>query len=123
MYLFRIAIYAAAGLLWLAVAGARAAEYSFTYQRIIELEQPVALQLSLVRGNVSISGSEDSRLIVDAVKRIRATSEDEAEEVADHVEIKVDASQGKVAVSTNYLRMLSRSPSFWQKVLGAGSDS
>jgi len=119
----RVVIFAVGGLLWLAVTGVWAAEYTYSYQKIIDIEQPVVLHLSLVRGSVYISGSEDDRLIIEAVKRIRATDENEAEEVADHIEIKVEVSLEKIDINTNYLRMLSRSPSFWQKVLGAGSDS
>ena len=119
----RVVIFVVGGLLWLAVTGAWAAEYTFSYQKIIDIEQPVVLHLNMVRGSVYISGSEDDRLIIEAVKRIRATDENEAEEVADHIEIKVEVSPEKIDINTNYLRMLSRSPSFWQKVLGAGSDS
>jgi len=119
----RVVIFAVGGLFWLAVTGARAAEYTYNYQKIIDIEQPVVLHLSLERGSVYISGSEDDRLIIEAVKSIRATDEDEAEEVADHIEIKVEVLPEKIDINTNYLQMLSRSPSFWQKVLGAGSDS
>ena len=119
----RVVMFIVGGLFWLAITGAWAAEYTFNYQKIIDIEQPVVLHLSLVRGSVYISGSEDDRLIIEAVKSIRATDEDEAEEVADHIEIKVEVLPEKIDINTNYLRMLSRSPSFWQKVLGAGSDS
>jgi DUF4097 and DUF4098 domain-containing protein YvlB len=102
---------------------AEADEFAFQYQKIIETEAPVSLHLNLVRGKVHISGGEDSRVIIEAIKRVRAANEEEAEEVADHIEIKVAVSSNDVTVETNYLKMLSRSPSFWQKVLGSGSDS
>ncbi len=75
----RVVIFAIGGLLWLAVNGAWAAEYTFSYQKIIDLEQQVVPHLSLVRGSVYISGSEDDRLIIEAVKSIRATDENEVE--------------------------------------------
>jgi hypothetical protein len=102
---------------------AEADEFAFQYQKIIETEAPVSLHLNLVRGKVSISGSEDGRVIIEAVKRVRAANDEEAEEVADHIEIRVESSANEVTINTNYLKMLSRSPSFWQKVLGSGSDS
>jgi DUF4097 and DUF4098 domain-containing protein YvlB len=105
------------------VEGAIAAEFTYEYQRIVEVEEPLQVNLNLVRGKVSISGSDDGRVVIEAVKKVRASNEFEAEEVADHIEIKVDASAGKLDITTNYLKILSRSPSFWQKVLGAGSDS
>jgi len=116
-------IIAAGALLWLVGSSALAEEYTFSYQKIIDTEQPVVLHLGLVRGSVYISGHDDDRLIIEAVKRVRATDEDEAEEVADHIEIKVVVLTEKVNITTNYLRMFSRKPSFWQKVIGAGSDS
>jgi len=109
--------------LWLGTAGVRADEFTFEYQKIMDVQEPISLQLNLVRGKVHITSSENSRVIIEAVKRVRAANEEEAEEVADHIEIKVETSAGDVTINTNYLRMLSRSPTFWQKVLGAGSDS
>ncbi len=123
MYWLRAVIFTAGGLLWLAVSSTYAEEYTFSYQKTIDVEQPLVLDLGMVRGSVYISGSEDDRLVIDAVKRVRATDRDEAEEVADHIEIKVAVSPKEVTINTNYLKMLKRSPSFWQKVLGGGSDS
>jgi hypothetical protein len=120
---FPMIMFTIAGLIWLNVTSAWAKEYTFSYQKIIDIEQPVVLQLNLVRGSVYLSGGDEDRLIIEAVKRIRATDENEAEEVADHIEIKVEVLPEEIDINTNYLRMLSRSPSFWQKVLGAGSDS
>jgi DUF4097 and DUF4098 domain-containing protein YvlB len=116
-------IFACGNLLLLGAKEADADEFAYQYQKIIEAESPVSLHLNLVRGKVSISGGEDGRVIIEAVKRVRAANEEEAEEVADHIEIKVAVSSDDVTVETNYLKMLSRSPSFWQKVLGSGSDS
>ena len=92
----RVVIFAVGGLLWLAVTGAWAAEYTFSYQKIIDIEQPVVLHLSLVRGSVYISGSEDDRLVIEAVKRVRATDEDEAEEVADQALVLAERARGGV---------------------------
>jgi DUF4097 and DUF4098 domain-containing protein YvlB len=111
------------GSLLLGTGSVRAGEFTFEYQKIIDVREPVTLRLNLVRGKVNITSSEDDRVIIEAVKRVRAASQEEAEEVADHIEIKVEASAGDLTINTNYLRMLSRSPTFWQKVLGAGSDS
>jgi DUF4097 and DUF4098 domain-containing protein YvlB len=111
------------GSLLLGTGSVRAGEFTFEYQNIIDVREPVTLRLNLVRGKVNITSSEDDRVIIEAVKRVRAASQEEAEEVADHIEIKVEASAGDLTINTNYLRMLSRSPTFWQKVLGAGSDS
>jgi len=97
-------------------------EFTFDYQKIVEVDQPVTLDLRLGRGKVTVEGTSDNRLIINAVKRVRASNYDEAEEVADHIEIKVRQDGAVVDVNTNYLRMMSRGKSFWQKILGSGSD-
>lgn len=98
-------------------------EYSFEYQRIIEIDKPVTLTMDVMRSNVTVVGGEDTRLIIEATKRIRGTSYAEAEDVAAHVEIKVDKSSKDVKVSTNYLRILDRKDSFWRRLLGASDES
>lgn len=102
----------------MAIAG----EFSFDYQKIIELNQPVEFDLSLFTGNITINGTADDRIIIDAVKTIRASNRDEAEEVADHIEIKVVTTDGKVEVNTNYLTMRNRNKSFWDKFLGTTDE-
>ncbi len=114
----------AAVAVWLSsVGGVEAAEFTFDYQKIVEISDPITLELNVSRGSVSVTGGEDEKLIIEATKRVRATTRDEAEEVADHIEIKVAKVGDKVFVKTNYLKILSRNPSFWQKFLGAGGDS
>jgi len=97
-------------------------EFTFDYQKIVEVDQPATLDLRLGRGSVTVTGTSDDRVTIEAVKRIRASNSAEAEEVADHIEIKVRQEGAAVEVQTNYLRMMSRGKSFWQKILGAGSD-
>lgn len=104
--------------------GLSAKEYTFQFQRILETGDKTKFRLTLVNGDVTITGTDDSRLIIDAVKKVHAVSMDEAAVVADHIEIRVNQSGDNVDVATNYLRIINRSPSFWEKVLGiGGSDS
>ncbi len=107
----------------LAVPGS-AKEYRFDFQRIIEVGDRLELELNYVNGKVDIIGSDTNRLIIEAVKKVKATDMDEAAQVADHIELKIKQTGDRVTVNTNYLRMTDRSPSFWKKILGAGgSDS
>lgn len=99
-----------------------AGEFSFDYQKIVELDQPVELDLSLFTGNITINGTPDDRIIIEAVKTVRASNREEAEEVADHIEIKVVTADDKVEVSTNYLKMINRNKSFWDKFLGTTDE-
>lgn len=113
-----------AGCLFLAVNPLQAKEYRFDYQRIVETGPRAELELNYISGNLEIISSIDERVVIEAVKRVDAVSMDEAQLVADHIEIKVEQDDNHVAVTTNYLRMRNRSASFWEKVLGTGgSDS
>lgn len=111
-------------LLLTLATGLSAKEYSFQYQRIVPTGDKTTFRLTLINGDVTVTGSDDSRLIIEAEKKVHAVSMDEAAVVADHIEIRVDQSGNRVDVATNYLRIINRSPSFWEKVLGiGGSDS
>lgn len=100
-----------------------AKEYTFDFQRIYDDIQPQRLELIIPRGEVIIVGSEDDRVIIDAVKYIRAGDADEAQDVADHIEIKTREDGKVVRIETNYLRYHGRGVKFWQKLLGGGSDT
>lgn len=103
---------------------AQAEEYSFDYQKIVEVREPIQLNLYATKGNVTVVGGSDNRIIIDAVKRVRGTNRNEAEEVADHIEIKVKSGENHVDVETHYLQMVNRGKSFWSRLLGtAGTDS
>lgn len=101
----------------------RAEEFKFEYQKMVEVDKPIKLSLGYIGGNVFIDRGEGDRLIIDAVKTVRASNREEAEEVADHIEIKVSRSGENVSIKTSYLRMVNRSSSFWKKMLGTGEDS
>ncbi len=101
-----------------------AKEFRFDYQKILQTGREAELDLTYISGNLEVISTDEDRIIIEAVKKVNAVSMDEAEMVADHIEIKVHHDKKKVAVVANYLRMRNRSQSFWQKVLGVGgSDS
>lgn len=110
-------------LFLVAVADGRADEYTFNYQKIVNTSEPIELTLDLATGSVFVTGSTGDQLIVEAVKRLRAVNRDEAEEVADHIEIRVDQDGPKINIATNYLKLGARKKSFWRKLFGGGSDS
>lgn len=98
-------------------------EYTFDYQKIIELKQHIKLDLTVPRGNINITGSEDDQLIIEAVKHIHAGTNNEAQNVADHIEIKVRHIGQEVIIQTNYLRFNGREGKIWRKLLGSSSDT
>ncbi len=106
----------------LAAPASQAKEYRYQYQRIVDTKGSVDVDLSYLAGNLVVTASPDNRLIIDAVKRIDAVSMDEAEIAADHIEIRLEQQGQRITVGTHYLRISNRSPNFWQKVLGRGSD-
>ena len=105
------------------VATAQADEFTFDYQKNITVSEPAELDLTAVKGRIVITGTPQDKIIIEAVKTVPASSREEAEEVADHIEIKVRTSGSKVRVETNYLKMINRSSSFWSKLLGTGSSN
>jgi len=109
-----------AAVLIVCSGGAFAEEYTFDYQKIADVSGPVKLELYSIKGNVTITGGSDNRVVINAVKRVRGSNYDEAEEVADHIEIKVESGKNQVSIETNYLRMVNRGRSFWSKVFGTG---
>ncbi len=109
-----------AGLLFLGLNPLQAKDFKFDFQRILDTGPEAELDLSYVSGDLRIISSDDERIVIEAVKRVNAASMDEAELVADHIEIKIKHEDNKVSVATNYLRMRNRSASFWKKVLGVG---
>ena len=97
-----------------------AKDFRFDFQRVLDTGPEAVLELNYVSGNLTVVSSEDQRIVIEAVKRVDAVSMDEAQLIADHIEISVKQDNNRVSVATNYLRMRNRSASFWQKILGAG---
>ena len=97
-------------------------EYTFQYQKIVDVEKPIDLELDLSRGNVVLFGEHSNRLVIEAVRRVRAAEPADAEAIADHIEIRVDTSHGNVKIRTNYLKLGTKNKSFWGRLLGSDSD-
>ncbi len=97
--------------------------FEFEFQKIYEVDGSLKLDLNIVRGNISIRMTETDRLVIEATKVVKASDRQNAEEVADHIELLVDRTDDNFLIKTNYLTMLNRSRSFWKRVLGVGGDS
>jgi len=102
---------------------ALAESYDFEYQKSIDVAGSAELEIINSQGNIKIEGAPVDRITVSAVKHVRATDLAEAEEVADHIEIKAGKSGDKVHIEVRFLKMTKASDSFWKKLFGSGPDS
>jgi hypothetical protein len=100
-----------------------AGEYKFEYHKDIEVTANAELMISNTSGAVEIKGAPVDRIVIDAVKSVKATDAAEAEEVARHIDIKVKKSGNRVSIITSYIKMDDRSRSFFERLFGAGGDS
>ena len=99
-----------------------AKDFWFDFQRVVETGPEAELTLNYIDGDLEIVGTEEGKIIIDARKRVDAVGLDDAQWVADHIEIKVDEHKNRVDVAANYLRMRDRDASFWSKMLGKGGE-
>lgn len=100
----------------------QAKDFQFEYQRILQTGPKAELSLNFLSGDLKITSGDDDRLIIEAIKLVNAADQDEAQLVADHIEIKIKHDKNKVEVRTNYLRIHNRARSFWSKILGTGGE-
>lgn len=98
-------------------------EYSYQYQKIINVDPPLQLTINNANGNIIVKTNTEYKLKVDAVKRVYADSKDEADLVADHVQISVASAGGHFTIEPKFLRIQGRSLSFWDKLLGKSSKT
>ena len=82
--------------LMLLVPPAMAGSYSFEYQKNIDVPEKPELIIINTSGRIEIKGSPDQAISISAIKNVRAADPEEAEEVAEHVEIKVNQSDRRV---------------------------
>lgn len=107
----------------IAASNISAKEFTFDYQKIFDVgTDEITIDLKMFNGSIEVVGEETDRVIIEAVKTIRASNDDEAQEVADHIEIKPERDGSTIKIHTNYLRMIERSPGFWEKLFGTSES-
>lgn len=110
-------------ILFLSTAASGGKIYRYEYQKIIRVEPGLEISINNPNGAVKMITNTDDKLQIDAVKNIYAESEEEAEFIADHVQINIGDANGHFSIEPRYLKIQHRSPSFWQKLLGRGSET
>ncbi len=110
-------------MLLLTSSGAYAKAYQFDYQKNIEITGDIELVVNNSYGDIAVTAAQGNMLTINAVKNVRAANQDEAEKIADHIEIKAKRQGRRITLQTNYLRLTGQADSFWDKLLGSGEDS
>lgn len=116
-------IISAAAIILALAALADGKEYRFQYQKMVPVESRVELTINNASGNITLTTGKDKVIKVDAVKNIIAESKEEAETIAEHIQIDVSEADGHFTVEPRFLAMHDRSPSFWQKLFGKSGES
>ncbi|MFH1700429.1 MAG: DUF4097 family beta strand repeat-containing protein [Candidatus Zixiibacteriota bacterium] len=98
-------------------------DYQYEYQKIIDVEPGLELTIKGANGNIILTTNNENILKIEAVKKINADSKDEADLVADHVQISVAQVDGHFSIEPQFLKIQDRSPSFWKKILGKSGES
>ena len=89
-------------LFWLSCSPV-AAEAWFEFEKSLEVQAAVELDLSLTAGDVYITRGNGNRLIIEGVKRVWGRDFEDAKRVADLIEIDVRQGGNQVVIATNYL--------------------
>jgi len=98
-------------------------EFRYDYQKNIDIGDKAKLEVSNEFGNISVSAEPVKRITINAVKHVRAVDQSEAENVAEHIEIKANKQGHLVTLKVRYISMPGQGGSFWDKLLGTGDDS
>ncbi len=121
--MLRHIVIAAISLLLFSAAGWAGKLYQYEYQKIMPIEPPLAVTVTNPNGTVTIEANTENKLRIDGVKKIYAENQDEAEFIADHVQVEVSEAEGHVIIEPRFLTIKEQSSSFWQKLLGTGEES
>ena len=80
------------------------------FEKMIELEHPMeagsTLAVSTASGSIDVAGEQTERCHAIATIRARAATEEEAEELAEQVEIRIEPSPGRVQIKADRPRRL-----------------
>jgi Toastrack DUF4097 len=96
--------------------------YRYQYQKIVDVESNLQLSIRNSNGNITLTTNDDYKLKIDAVKNINAESKEEAEMVAEHVQIDVESNEGHFTIAPRFLEMRDRNPSFFKKLIGSSGE-
>ncbi len=116
---------AAFGIILISLAGSMAMgkSYRFEYEKNIDTGDRAEISVNNVSGKIEIIAAAVDKVIISAIKNVHAVDAEEAEKIADRIEIKVARNGRQVTVETNYLKGGPGSRSLWERLFGSGEDS
>lgn len=97
--------------------------FQYEYQKIMPVEPPLSLTITNPNGSVTVEANTEGKLQIDGMKNIYAENQDEAEYIADHVQIEVSETGGHIVIEPHFPTVKEQSPSFWEKLMGKGDES
>ena len=107
----------------LTAVAAGAKEFRLPVERRAKAEKLTAVDLTWINGDCRVIPAETDEIVISAVKRLDALSAEDAQDLADHIQISALEIEGRLVVTTKYLQTLENLPGFWQKMLGKNSDA
>ena len=121
----RLGLITAVSFVWLCATDASGKEFTYQFQRTIPTRDTLQLSLTCQRGVIEISSHDAPNVVITAVKRISCPDQKEADEVAEHLDIKLDQTrnQKKLAISVAMLDLKELNRSLWKKIFGGSLDS
>jgi hypothetical protein len=109
--------------LLLGISPAVAADvHRFDFQKVITPGTPLELTVNNPHGKVVVTATEADELTIAAVKSITAETKEEAEFIADHIQISVSETEGHVIIEPRFQKTEDRPLTFWQKLFGRGEE-
>ncbi len=90
--------------------------YSFPFNKEVSVAEQPVLEISNTSGSIIITSHSQSAIKIEAIKKVKAKDQKEAEKIASHISIDVSTSGDKVTVETDYEDI--RDQSFWEFLFG-----
>ncbi len=101
----------------------QAAEYTFPFQKVLQTGDTVKLSVTCPVGNIEVRAGEATQVVIDATRRIKAASQEEAAEAADDLQLDIRQDINTVTITADMLQLDRQDKSFLKKLLGGGAET
>jgi len=90
--------------------------FTFPFDKEVPIGNQPVLDISNTSGSITISGSNDKIIKIQALKKVKARDSKEAEKIASHIDINVTTAGDKVTVETEFEDF--KGENFWEFLFG-----